>query len=568
MGASGGAVGVPAALGKRLGARLVDSLIASIPMLPFLPAYFEALATMSAESDTAPTSIDMIGDALRGLSVGSGISLVVGLVQLWLLGSKGWSLGKRLMGISLVDASTGAPLGIGRAFLRELMFGLLTGVVFLGIISIFLDSSGRRAGWHDKMVNANVVDGLPGRAPSSTRPAAARPAASAAGRAGSVPQPAPPLPGFGSASVPPAPGYPAPPVSVPAPGVGAPVPGPGGPVPSVQGYPPVPGQPLPPAPGHGYPPAPGQPLPPAPGQPLPPAPGQGLPPAPRQGFPPAPGQGLPPAPGQPLPPAPGQPLPPAPGQPLPPAPDQGFPPAPGQGLPPAPGQGLPPAPGQPLPPAPDQGFPPAPVVPGPTPPVAGPPAPVAVPAPAPAAAQPAPAGGATLITSVPGSVRADASPALATAPAVPTVSDQLPSGGLVLDEDLELTRLRPRTTEVPAVDDGAIPASALLRISDGRELTITGTVLVGRNPAAGDGEEVGELVRVSDPGRSVSKTHVMIGVDDEGVWAADRASTNGTVVTLADGQQIICAENQVVRLPEGSSVTFGDYSISFEFRGA
>lgn len=137
-----------------------------------------------------------------------------------------------------------------------------------------------------------------------------------------------------------------------------------------------------------------------------------------------------------------------------------------------------------------------------------------------------------------------------------------------LDEDLELTRLRPETPAAPSDDEDAIPSSALLRISDGRELTITGTVLIGRNPAAGEGEEVGELVRVSDPGRSVSKTHVMMGVDTEGVWAADRASTNGTVVTLADGQQIICAENQVVRLPVGATVTFGDYSISFEFRGA
>lgn len=111
-----------------------------------------------------------------------------------------------------------------------------------------------------------------------------------------------------------------------------------------------------------------------------------------------------------------------------------------------------------------------------------------------------------------------------------------------------------------------IPPSALLNFSDGKRITLTETVLIGRNPRPGGNEVIGELIRVSDPGRSVSKTHVLIGVDDEGVWIVDRASTNGTIVTLADGQQIICSAHQVVRLPEGAVVAFGDYSISFEYR--
>lgn len=106
----------------------------------------------------------------------------------------------------------------------------------------------------------------------------------------------------------------------------------------------------------------------------------------------------------------------------------------------------------------------------------------------------------------------------------------------------------------------------MLNFSDGKRITLTETVLIGRNPRPGGNEVIGELIRVSDPGRSVSKTHVLIGVDDEGVWIVDRASTNGTIVTLADGQQIICSAHQVVRLPEGAVVAFGDYSISFEYR--
>ena len=51
------------------------------------------------------------------------------------------------------------------------------------------------------------------------------------------------------------------------------------------------------------------------------------------------------------------------------------------------------------------------------------------------------------------------------------------------------------------------------------------------------------------------------GVDRHGVWVKDRASTNGTVVTLPDGQQILCGAHQQVRLPEGASVAFGDYGL-------
>ena len=47
--------------------------------------------------------------------------------------------------------------------------------------------------------------------------------------------------------------------------------------------------------------------------------------------------------------------------------------------------------------------------------------------------------------------------------------------------------------------------------------------------------------------------------DAEGAWLRDRSSTNGTIVTLTDGQQILCAPEQMVRVPVGASIAFGDY---------
>jgi hypothetical protein len=100
---------------------------------------------------------------------------------------------------------------------------------------------------------------------------------------------------------------------------------------------------------------------------------------------------------------------------------------------------------------------------------------------------------------------------------------------------------------------------AELRLSDGRTLDLTGTALIGRDPAPRVGESPGTLVAVPDPGRSVSKTHLGVGVDAGGAWVVDRQSTNGTVVTLPDGQQILCVPERRVRLPSGASVSFGDH---------
>ncbi|MHB1489199.1 MAG: FHA domain-containing protein [Cellulomonas sp.] len=105
-------------------------------------------------------------------------------------------------------------------------------------------------------------------------------------------------------------------------------------------------------------------------------------------------------------------------------------------------------------------------------------------------------------------------------------------------------------------------AAACVRIglSDGRRLTIRGHALLGRAPVPAPGEEVAQLVTVRDPTRSVSSTHVALAVDDSGAWIVDRGSTNGTVVTLPDGQQILCVPWQRVRVPDGARVRFGDAS--------
>ena len=130
-----------------------------------------------------------------------------------------------------------------------------------------------------------------------------------------------------------------------------------------------------------------------------------------------------------------------------------------------------------------------------------------------------------------------------------------------LAPELELTRPALPRDELlgrPAAPAVLDPTVAEIELGDGRHLTIARTALVGRNPAS-DADV--QLVRVVDPARSVSKNHLQIGVEAGGVWVADRGSTNGTVVTLPDGAQVVCRVDQQVRLRVGSTVSFGDCSL-------
>jgi pSer/pThr/pTyr-binding forkhead associated (FHA) protein len=107
----------------------------------------------------------------------------------------------------------------------------------------------------------------------------------------------------------------------------------------------------------------------------------------------------------------------------------------------------------------------------------------------------------------------------------------------------------------------------VLRLSDGREVPLRGMTLLGRNPRPDADEVVTDLVTLTDPRLSVSKTHLLVGMDAAGPFVVDRHSTNGTMVTLPDGQQILCGPGQTVRVPPGAVVTFGDFTLVPEHDG-
>jgi pSer/pThr/pTyr-binding forkhead associated (FHA) protein len=71
---------------------------------------------------------------------------------------------------------------------------------------------------------------------------------------------------------------------------------------------------------------------------------------------------------------------------------------------------------------------------------------------------------------------------------------------------------------------------AQLRIDDGTVVDIDGVVLIGRAPRPSGNDADVRLITIDDPHRTVSKSHLAIGVTDGVVWVEDRHSTNGTAV--------------------------------------
>ncbi|GLB68647.1 RDD family protein [Arthrobacter mangrovi] len=149
----------------------------------------------------------------------------------------------------------------------------------------------------------------------------------------------------------------------------------------------------------------------------------------------------------------------------------------------------------------------------------------------------------------------------------PASSASRPAGPPAPAED-ELAFTRLRTDAATAAPAGIAPAPVpqprgiAIRFDDGRQVTVDGTVLIGRNPAAAEGEDVEHLIDFADMGRSVSKTHLQLRVDGGTVWVADRNSTNGTAVTGAEGLRTQLTPGNPVAARIGDTVHFGDRSFT------
>ncbi|MGW9402396.1 RDD family protein [Arthrobacter sp. NPDC055585] len=162
----------------------------------------------------------------------------------------------------------------------------------------------------------------------------------------------------------------------------------------------------------------------------------------------------------------------------------------------------------------------------------------------PRSAEPAPA--AKPAATPPSAAPISSVPGVRTATAVQPAANMPPAED---EEDAELTRIVSRGQG----------AGCRLVFDDGAAVRITGTALLGRNPAPAIGEKVNQLIDFADMGRSVSKTHLHLQADGStGLWITDRDSTNGSSIVAPDGRHEALAAHSPVLAPSGSTVYFGD----------
>lgn len=126
---------------------------------------------------------------------------------------------------------------------------------------------------------------------------------------------------------------------------------------------------------------------------------------------------------------------------------------------------------------------------------------------------------------------------------------RLLSAPVAVDDDIERTRI---------VSTTLTGARFVLQFSTGESVTVGGGGLVGRNPSPEPAEYFDHVVTITDPGKSVSKTHLEFGQVAGSFWISDRFSGNGTVIREPDNQPRRCDPGKRYRIARGTRVSMGE----------
>lgn len=147
---------------RRVGATLIDWLAASILSIPyyvgFAMAISKAIDTARGSTDSTVTPrVEYTGTSLTLMIIGTLLGVGFTLWNTCLRqGRSGYSIGKGLMGLRLVDQRTGEPSGLGRALARQLLHLLDWCTLGLGFLWPLWDH--HRQTFADKIMSTIVVD--------------------------------------------------------------------------------------------------------------------------------------------------------------------------------------------------------------------------------------------------------------------------------------------------------------------------------------------------------------------------------------------------------------------------
>lgn len=144
-----------AGMGDRFVGFLIDGVLATAIAAVLLVPGFAMSDPPTIDPDTGVTTGGSISPLV---ALGYLVAFAFSAYNRWfLLGKTGQSIGNKVMKISVLRAADGRPIGVGMAFVRELILGLTGSLCFIGYLSPFFDSSGKRQGWHDKVASSVVV---------------------------------------------------------------------------------------------------------------------------------------------------------------------------------------------------------------------------------------------------------------------------------------------------------------------------------------------------------------------------------------------------------------------------
>lgn len=132
-----------ATVGSRIAAYAIDSLVSSVVVVL---GYALAIIGLFAGSSEI---------AVVGFVVAIGVAIGYPVAYIVYEGRSGSTPGKRVVGIRTVDATTGRPIGAGRAFLRQLVLGVLGPINLIQLFTI--PGHPRRQGWHDLAAGSVVL---------------------------------------------------------------------------------------------------------------------------------------------------------------------------------------------------------------------------------------------------------------------------------------------------------------------------------------------------------------------------------------------------------------------------
>lgn len=127
---TGRATGPRSGFWRRFGATFVDGLILGVISFVFIAL-------------------------LKGGGYAVGFLVAISYYTYFEGGPRGQTLGKRLLGIRVVDFSTGGPIGYGRAAVRYVTSIVSAIVIYIGYLWMLWDRE--KQCWHDKTANSVVV---------------------------------------------------------------------------------------------------------------------------------------------------------------------------------------------------------------------------------------------------------------------------------------------------------------------------------------------------------------------------------------------------------------------------